>query len=628
LKETEFIAQNKHKWEGFEKSLGQNSTQPEELTRVFIEVTDDLAYSRTFYSRRSVRVYLNGVAQQIFQLIYKSKGGGARQFWQFWKEDLPDIMWACRLQLLLSTLLFALGVTIGWVSSIYHPEFAKIILGQGYVDMTESYINDGDPMAVYKKMDPWPMFLYIVWNNIYVSFIMFVLGVFFSAGTIFAILRNSIMVGAFVFFFYERGLFQESFLTIMMHGTVELSSIILAGTAGIVTGRGLVFPGTYDRLTSFVISGRQGIKIMMGIVPFLVFAAFIEGFVTRYTEVPDAIRGLLIFLMMALMVGYFVYLPWVRNRAKKEETPYPDVPASKAEPIRFDEIKSAARIFTEVFFFFSKRINKVVYISMALSATDMAALWVAFSGDLRANIKPSVFGQHWEIFTYVMDILWFPDDIGAYFTFEHHPWLVFVLAFGFAAVIHFAMRNFILVKARLENEPPPPSGWAGPASSLFAAAAFGAIVLLGGAAYWLLLFPGPLVIFALAAAYRKGTFLLFVLGDAWANLSNGFIRLYAVLLYVLVVQWLFMIMVNAPLTWFAVDIVTTMFRSDAGFLPQIPHLLFGLIGLTGFLTAVSLSVYAVMLIWHSQEEVNSARGLKQAISQIKLRSKAYGLEKE
>ena len=71
MRETSFIKQNKKKWKEFEKTMETAEPDPEKLNELYVKITDDLSYSRTFYPNRSVRVYLNNLAQQIFHTIYK-----------------------------------------------------------------------------------------------------------------------------------------------------------------------------------------------------------------------------------------------------------------------------------------------------------------------------------------------------------------------------------------------------------------------------------------------------------------------------------------------------------------------------------------------------------------------------
>ena len=51
----------------------RENANPDELTKLFVEITDDLSYTRTFYNKRSVRVYLNYLSQLVFLKVNKNK---------------------------------------------------------------------------------------------------------------------------------------------------------------------------------------------------------------------------------------------------------------------------------------------------------------------------------------------------------------------------------------------------------------------------------------------------------------------------------------------------------------------------------------------------------------------------
>ena len=87
----------------------------------------------------------------------------------------------------------------------------------------------------------------------------------------------------------------------------------MAGAAGLALGNGWLFPGTYSRLESFRRSAKKGVKIVIGTVPVFVMAGFIEGFVTRHTELPDLLRLGFILLSLSFIIFYYIYLP---NRKK------------------------------------------------------------------------------------------------------------------------------------------------------------------------------------------------------------------------------------------------------------------------------------------------------------------------
>ena len=351
VKETKFIEQNQEKWAEFEDLLQQKQRDPARLNDMFVQITDDLSYARTFYPNRSVRIYLNGLAQRIFHNVYLGKQLPVGRLRRFWSHELPQILWESRQPLLVSFCLFALAFTIGIVSSMINPDFANAILGADYVAMTEENIRNGDPMGVYKREGAFGMTNYIAVNNLWVAFYTALFGVVASIGTVFLMLKNGVMVGVFQYFFIAKGVFWKSFLTIWIHGTLEISAIVIAGAAGLVAGSGLLFPGTYTRIQAFQITVRRGMKIFLGVVPIILMAAFFEGFLTRFTDTPDVVRLLFILSSLAFVLWYFAWLP--RHKAQTGEFTQPvhdkELPPDREQKMDFTTIKSAGEVLADVF---------------------------------------------------------------------------------------------------------------------------------------------------------------------------------------------------------------------------------------------------------------------------------------
>lgn len=392
MRETRFIEQNKQRWIEFEECLKRNEVDPEKLSQLYIQVTDDLSYARTFYPNRSVKVYLNSLAQQIFYRIYKNKKGNLKRFVGFWKDDLPQIVYESRRELLLSLIVFLSAVAIGVVSSVNDPEFSRFILGTNYVEMTLENIKKGDPMAVYKKANGFDMFLGITFNNVYIAFQSFILGALFMVGSFVVLVSNGIMVGTFQHFFYAHGYFGESLLTIWLHGTLEISSIIIAGGAGLRMGKGLIFPGTYSRLQSFMINARQGAKLLAGIVPVFIFAAIVESFLTRYTDTPQALRFGVIFLSFAFIVLYFVRYPYVK--AKKKHVSVASavkLRPVKTQKINFEIAKTNGEVFKDIFIFYKKYFKKLFLISAIIAAAYTIIIYFVQSDSFKIKYRDLFF---------------------------------------------------------------------------------------------------------------------------------------------------------------------------------------------------------------------------------------------
>jgi uncharacterized membrane protein SpoIIM required for sporulation len=310
MREALFIKNNTPKWQRFEALLSQKeSNNPDRLADLFVQLTDDLSFARTNYPESKTTIYLNNLAAKVHQSIYRNKKEEKGRFVAFWKYELPHLFYSVHKQLLYSFLIFAAAALIGAVSAAHDKTFVRLIMGDSYVNMTLENIEKGDPMAVYKSMSQTDMFMGITLNNIFVSFKAFAFGIFLSFGTGLMLLYNGIMLGAFQYFFYQKGLLLTSVLTIWIHGTLEISAIIIAGCAGLVLGNSILFPGTYSRLESLKLGAKKGLKIIVGLVPVFIMAGFLESFVTRLTEMPSIVKTGIIFLSAAFIIYYFIIYP-------------------------------------------------------------------------------------------------------------------------------------------------------------------------------------------------------------------------------------------------------------------------------------------------------------------------------
>jgi uncharacterized membrane protein SpoIIM required for sporulation len=310
MREVAFLQNNKEKWQKFENILVSNyNINPDELAELYIEITDDLSYSRTFYPKSKTTAYLNQLTIKIHHKLYKNKKEDVSKFKTFWQKELPQIMFNSRKELLTSFLIFFISMVIGVVSTSGDQRFVRMILGDYYVNMTIENIKKGDPLAVYKDNESSLMFISITMNNIKVSFFAFIFGIFMSIGTGYILLSNGIMLGSFQYFFAQYGLLLESIRVVWIHGTLEISAIIIAGAAGIKMGNSYLFPGTYTRLHSFRNGAMDGLKIVLGIVPMFIAAGFLESFVTRHTEMPYILSFFIILLSLAFVIWYFIIYP-------------------------------------------------------------------------------------------------------------------------------------------------------------------------------------------------------------------------------------------------------------------------------------------------------------------------------
>ncbi len=321
MRQAVFVKHNEEKWKSYESMTQQlQGVSTDKITEMYVHLTEDLAYAKAKYPDTQLYRYLAELTLKVHHHLYRNKPEHSSRFVTFWTKELPNVLFEARENLLYAFLIMAIGVAIGALSASNDAGFARLILGDPYVEMTYDNIENGDPMAVYKGNSESSMFFMITINNIRVSFLAFAMGLLFSVGTAYVLFTNGVMIGVFHYLFFSRGLFDETILTIWIHGTLEISAIIIAGAAGLSMGNGLLFPGNYPRMYAFKAGAKRGLKIIISLVPFFLVAGFLESVVTRNTHWPLWIKLLIIGISLIIVIFYLVGLPIMRKYASGEES--------------------------------------------------------------------------------------------------------------------------------------------------------------------------------------------------------------------------------------------------------------------------------------------------------------------
>lgn len=375
MRESHFVKQNSEKWSAIETELRSGNNDPRKIRSQLTDVTDDLSFARTFYPNRSVRVYLNSLARRIHGRIGRSEIRVWPGIREFYLHTVPSIVYSGRKELLVSFLVLVFSVVIGAFSSHYDENFARSILGDAYVEMTIENIRKGSPLGVYGSMNQAEMFIEIASNNLRVSLLVFLCGLLASFGSLIMMFRNGVMLGTFMYFFYSRNLEGVFNLTVWMHGTIEILTLVLMTQAGLLLGKGLIAPGTYSRAKAFAIWGRRGALLFLSGVPFILFAALIESFVTRYTEMPAIIKLMLILASLAFMLLYFVWYPFNRFKGTQFKLQEEELSPELNQVFEPDTILTDSRIFLLSIRLTGRNFSNVVKSSFLISAVYLLLLY-------------------------------------------------------------------------------------------------------------------------------------------------------------------------------------------------------------------------------------------------------------
>lgn len=109
--------------------------------------------------------------------------------------------------------------------------------------------------------------------------------------------------------FFSKGLGTKAALGVLLHGLLELTALIVACAAGFVLVKSFLFPGTIRRMESLKQGAKDGVKIVVGLIPVFMIAAFFEGFVTRHYKMPIALNLSILSASFIFITWYFIIYP-------------------------------------------------------------------------------------------------------------------------------------------------------------------------------------------------------------------------------------------------------------------------------------------------------------------------------
>jgi uncharacterized membrane protein SpoIIM required for sporulation len=314
LREALFIKKNKDRWL---KNQHHPSDDPDEMAKDFTQLVEDLAYAKTFYPSGKVTQYINNEASRIYLNIYKNRKEESNRLITFWKYDLPLTIHKHHRVVFFSFIFFLIFFSIGFFSATQDEEIPRSVLGDSYIDQTVENIENGNPFGVYESGNPVLSWLLLMIHNIRVSLLMFGTGIFCGVPTLYFLSENSVMVGVFDHLFASRGLGLDFWMVVFVHGTLEITALIIASAAGLVLGKSFLFPGTIKRIDAFKQGAKDGVKMMIGLMPVFALAAFFEGFITRLYNDLSILTTIVVSLSVVFVIWYFIIYPIRLGRKMK-----------------------------------------------------------------------------------------------------------------------------------------------------------------------------------------------------------------------------------------------------------------------------------------------------------------------
>jgi uncharacterized membrane protein SpoIIM required for sporulation len=274
-------------------------TELQELALLYRQTASDLSAVREDPTGGQLALYLNQLLGRAHNLIYMGRRSKPRGIWIFYKDTYPSIFRAAFPDIFAAFLIFLAAALAGFFLGLANPSFERYLLGSAMMETIAHHQMWTHSIVTVKPLASSA----ILTNNLTVAFTTFALGVTAGVGTVWMLVLNGLLFGVVNVACWAEGMSLSLWSFVAPHGVLELPAIFIAGGAGLGIARGLLFPGTMPRRDSLARAGARSVRLVLGTIPMLVIAGFIEGFISP-SELPAPVKFLLAGVLFALLILY------------------------------------------------------------------------------------------------------------------------------------------------------------------------------------------------------------------------------------------------------------------------------------------------------------------------------------
>ncbi|HEY9299992.1 MAG TPA: stage II sporulation protein M [Phormidium sp.] len=306
-----WIARREPNWKQLDALLmqieqkGLKSLKADEIRQMaslYRSVSADLARARTHQVGESLVRDLQILTSRSYNQIYQ---GSRRQEWQavveFYRWGLPASIQQNWAYIAIATAIFMAGILIAWWFAWQDPLFLSLIVPEELIEK----VRDRHELWMGSIVGVEPLASSgIMVNNLKVSFTAVAGGITAGLLTVFILAYNGLSIGALATLVGQNNLAYPFWAFVFPHGSLELPAIFLAGGAGLMIGRAIVFPGKYRRADALKFYGSQAAQLVFGVVPMLIIAGIIEGFFSPNPIIPDPLKYIVGIGLFALLIKY------------------------------------------------------------------------------------------------------------------------------------------------------------------------------------------------------------------------------------------------------------------------------------------------------------------------------------
>ncbi|MGB9435875.1 MAG: stage II sporulation protein M [Candidatus Acidiferrum sp.] len=277
-------------------------TDLQELALLYRQIAADLASVREDSTSANLAHYLNQLLGRAHNIIYMGRKTESRNIFTFYRYTYPAIFRETFSNTFVAFLIFLCAAVAGCLLSLNDPSFPRHMLNPDMIQSIEQHKMWTDSVVTVKPVASSE----ILTNNLSVSILTYALGITAGIGTAWMMLLNGLMIGVVGTACWQGRMSLLLWSFVAPHGVLELPAIFIAGGAGFIIARGLLFPGALPRGESLVRAGRLSAKLFFGTIPFLLIAGFIEGFISP-SSLPMGMKFGLAAALFTLLVLYLAF---------------------------------------------------------------------------------------------------------------------------------------------------------------------------------------------------------------------------------------------------------------------------------------------------------------------------------
>jgi uncharacterized membrane protein SpoIIM required for sporulation len=253
-----------------------NHHELRELAVLYRQTASDLSTVREDPSSQRLAQSLNQLLGRAHNCIYMGRRAQGGRIVTFYRDTFPQVFHETLPYTLAAGAVFFALAAVGFVMAIFDPGFPRYFLGGAMMESIDKHQMWTHSVVSIKPLASSA----IMTNNLSVSFATFAFGITAGVGTLWMLAFNGLLFGVVNAACWQAGMSGQLLSFVAPHGVLELPAIFIAGGAGFLIAKGLLFPGMLPRRASLIREGGRAIRLALGIIPLLIVAGTVEGFVS------------------------------------------------------------------------------------------------------------------------------------------------------------------------------------------------------------------------------------------------------------------------------------------------------------------------------------------------------------